>query len=359
MDASRAPVLIRTIDLPKCNAMCENPCMKFNWALVSAEFVKALRGKRTQAAFSRRLGYRTNVVHTWETGRGFPTAARALYAASRVGVDVTEAISRFYRTRPLWLDGVKPTSREGIATLLSDLKGRTTILELTRATSSNRFAVSRWLKGEAEPRLPDFFHLVEATSLRVLDFISVFVDPEQMPSISKAWRELELARRAAYDLPWSQAVLRCLELSDYRTMSKHREGWIADRIGISLAEERRCLELLAQTGQIKKKRKLWAIGETRTLDTRRDLAAARQVKKWWMQVASNRMKEGAEGIFSYNVFALSAADLERVYALYHAYFQQVRTLIAESEPSERVVLANIQLLPLDRGEFQGLGIGQA
>ena len=322
--------------------------MNPDWALVSSEFIRALRGKRTQAAFSRRLGYRTNVVHAWENGRGFPTAARALQVAARVGIEVKGAIGRFYRTPPPWLQTVEPASREGIATLLSDLKGRTNILELARTMSTSRFAVSRWLRGDAEPRLPDFFHLLEATSLRTLDFIAVFVDPAQMPSVAKAWGELELARNAAYDVPWSQAVLRCLELNDYVALPRHREGWIAKRIGISLSEEQRCLELLGRTGQIHKKHKRWAISEKRTLDTRGNIAAARKVKSWWMQVAANRMDAGADGIFSYNVFAVSAADLRRIYELHQAYFQQIRSLIALSEPSERVALANIQIFPLDQ-----------
>src|SRR5690606_8723412 len=33
--------------------------------------------------------------------------------------------------------------------------------------------------------------------------------------------------------------------------------------------------------------------------------------------------------------------------LYRAYFRQVRAIIAQSEPSERVVLASLQLVPLD------------
>ncbi|HEY4158748.1 MAG TPA: DUF4423 domain-containing protein [Polyangiaceae bacterium] len=322
--------------------------MQLDWHLVSAEFIRAMRGKRSQAAFSRRLGYRSNVVHSWEAGRGFPTAAHALRAASRAGIDVKAALTRFYRTPPVWLESVAIVSRDGVATLLSDLKGRTAILELSRSASVSRFAVSRWLKAEAEPRLPDFLRMVEATSLRALDFIAAFVDPALLPSLAKPWRELELARRAAYEAPWSQAVLRCLELTEYRSLPRSTPGWIAKRIGISLAEERRCLELLALTGQIAKKRGRWTLRETRMVDTRRDAAAARRVKAWWMQVAAKRLEAGAPGVFSYNVFALSAADLQRVQELHHAFFQQIRSLIAQSAPSERVVLANMQLFALDR-----------
>ena len=37
--------------------------MKVDWAQLSQELVKSLRGKRTQGALSRRLGFKTNVVY--------------------------------------------------------------------------------------------------------------------------------------------------------------------------------------------------------------------------------------------------------------------------------------------------------
>lgn len=55
---------------------------------LASDFLRALRGKRSQLAFSRRLGYRSNVVARWENHRCWPTAAGTLYAASRTGIDV-------------------------------------------------------------------------------------------------------------------------------------------------------------------------------------------------------------------------------------------------------------------------------
>ena len=59
---------------------------------------------------------------------------------------------------------------------------------------------------------------------------------------------LQAARKAAYDVPWSHAVLRTLELTDYAELDRHRPGWIARRIGISRDEEERCLATLAAQG---------------------------------------------------------------------------------------------------------------
>lgn len=329
--------------------------MDRDYARISSEFLRALRGRRSQAAFSRRLGYRTNVAYVWEAGRAFPTAAKALGAAERVGIDLRVALRGFYKSPPAWLESVQLASPEGVATLLEDLRGRTSLVELARATGKSRFAVARWLRGEAEPRLPDFLLLIEKASLRLLDWLATFVDPKTLPSLERSWVELEARRRAAYDLPWTQAVLRALELTDYRRLPRHRHGWIAERVGISPEQERECLTLLSHTGQIYSKRGRWELREVLAVDTRRDADAEHRVKHWWSQVALERLANKDSGLLSYNVFAVSEADLVRIQELQLAYFRQMRGIIAQSSPSERVVLASLQLVTLDAGRTGARG----
>lgn len=327
--------------------------VSYDYPKIASEFLRALRGKRSQPAFSRRLGYRSNVAYTWEAGRAFPTAAQTFAAALRTGIDVRKAVSQFYRTPPAWLADWDATSAADVSRLLNDMRGRASVVDVARAAKRSRFAVARWLKGSAEPRLPDFFLLVEATSLRLLDFIAIFIDPRELPSAARAWEQLEATRRAAFEVPWSQAVLRALELTDYRALKKHQRGFIARRIGISLEEEQRCLRLLSQTGQIRLRAGRWELRQVMAVDTRRDAKSELLAKTWWTERALERLVAGTPGIFSYNVFAVSAADFARINDLYRAYFRQVRSIIAQSEPSERVVLASLQLLPLDQPEPTG------
>jgi transcriptional regulator with XRE-family HTH domain len=321
--------------------------MDRDYSKIARELLRALRGRRSQAAFSRRLGYRTNVAYVWEAGRAFPTAAKTFGAAQRVGIDLRAALRGFYKTPPGWLDATDLSSPSGVATLLDDLRGRTSIADLARATGKSRFAVARWLRGTAEPRLPDFLLLIEKASLRLLDWIASFIDPKKLPSLERAWVELEAHRRAAYDLPWTQAVLRALELTDYRELRRHQPGWIAARIGISREQERECLETLAQTGQIYSKRARWELREISAVDTRRDAEAEHRVKHWWAELALARLEQRDSGLLSYNVFAVSESDLKRIQELQIAYFRQMRGIIAQSAPSERVVLASLALVALD------------
>ena len=312
---------------------------------LARELIRALRGRRSQAQASRRLGYASNVVFDWEAGRRFPTAAGTLRMARRCGIDVRAAVTRFFRSEAV-PEGVELASRAGVAWLLSHLRGNVQLGELAAQSGCSRFALSRWLKGRTEPRLPDFLKVLDAVSLRLLDFLAELVELERLPSLRAEWRQLKLSRELAYDAPWSHAVLRALELDAYRKLARHPPGLIARWLGIEPAEEERCLALLLQSGQIKRTRAGYRVAEVRTVDTRSDPRRSRELRAFFSRVAAERLVAGADGDFSFNLFSVSSADLERLRALQHAYFQEFRSIVARSEPPERIVLTNIQLLPL-------------
>ena len=49
-----------------------------NFEQIAADWLRFMRGKRSQRAFSHRLGYRSNIAFRWESGVCFPTAAEAI-----------------------------------------------------------------------------------------------------------------------------------------------------------------------------------------------------------------------------------------------------------------------------------------
>lgn len=69
---------------------------------------------------------------------------------------------------------------------------------------------------------------------RLVEFITLFVPPETLPSLRPLAGELSAQRRVAYELPWSHAVLRALELRSYRAGPKHVPGVIAAAIGVDV-----------------------------------------------------------------------------------------------------------------------------
>jgi len=314
---------------------------------LAQQLIRALRGRRSQVAFSRRLGFKTNVAYAWESGRRWPTAALTLRAAARSRIDVPAALARFFPSAPAWLRDVDVASRPGVARVLSELRAQVPIVDIARRAGRSRYAVARWLSGAAEPRLPDFLRLIDACSLRLLDFVALFADPTLLPEARDPWKMLQAHRRAAYEMPWIPAVLHALELREYAELPAHVPGWIASRIGIGAAEEAECLEVLEQSGQIRRRGKRLVSGTAIAVDTRQDPAAERRLKSWWAKVGMDRLAAGSPGQFSFNVFTVSEEDLERLRELHRSYFRTMRSIIASSTPSERIVVANIQLFPLD------------
>lgn len=313
---------------------------------LAADWLRALRGRRSQVAFSRRFGYRSNIAYRWESGRCFPSASATLHMLGALGTDVAAGLGRFYRSSPPWLAEADPCSVAGVARLLDDLRGQATVAELARRTGYSRFALARWLRGRADPTLPELLRVIEYTSRRVLDFVAAFTDPEQLPSAREAWRLLQGARSAAYDEPWSHAVLRTLELEEYQRLPAPAPGWIARRLGIPLELEQSSLQVLERSGQAQLREGRYTPTRVLTVDTRADPERARELRAGWAAVGVERLRAGAPGVLSYNLGTVSRADLQRLEQLQRAHYRKLVNVIAESAPGECVVLYAAQLLEL-------------
>jgi DNA-binding phage protein len=297
---------------------------------------------------SQRLGYRSNITYRWESGRCFPTAQVALSAMGRLGHDVKGALERFYGARPPWLESTHPATRDGIVLLLEDLRGRTPIVDLANKTGFSRHRIARWLSGATEPKLPEWLALVEASSLRLLDFVSAFFDPANLPSVTKEWQRLQAVRHSAYERPESHVVLRAIELADYARSKQHDDEFLARRVGLSVREVADCTRLLEAAGQIRWQGEKWVPVEEGVVDTRRDEVKARALKAHWLRLAAEHVESGGEGIFGYNLFSISKRDLAKAKEIHLRYYRELQELVASSKPNDHVALFAAQLFRLDR-----------
>jgi hypothetical protein len=232
--------------------------------------------------------------------------------------------------------------------MLRDQRRQVQLVQIARATGYSRFALRRWFNGEAAPRLHEYLEVLDACSRRIVDFLASFVEPRLLPSATEAYVIQTLARQAAYERPWSHAVMRVLETEDYRALAEHEPGWIAKRLGISLAEESESLELLSRNRQIEMLDGHYRPLTQTAIDLRGGHDAARALAAWWVSVAADRAKQ-SHGMFAYNVCAVSRRDLDRIQALQVDYLKQVRAIVAESNPVEQVALVATQVFPLDAG----------
>ncbi len=167
-----------------------------------------------------------------------------------------------------------------------------------------------------------------------------------MPSIRKRWQQLELARRAGYELPWSHAVLRALELRDMPQGVALQRAWLARQLCISEPQVSAALAVLEVTEQVKRTARGYRLRDVMAIDTGRDPGPAHALRVAWLETALERMKANTPGRFGYSVFAVSRADLQALHELHLQYVRAMQEVIARSQPSECVGLYCSQLLDL-------------
>jgi transcriptional regulator with XRE-family HTH domain len=322
-----------------------------NYEKAAIELLRALRARSSQRQLSRKLGFSTNVVYRWESGRTVPAAAEFFRLAELAGLHPKQRLldAGFLDARDSRLD---LGSNRDVAAWLNALRGELPIRALADSTHQSRFVLSRWFSGATIVRLPDLLLLLDAMTHRGLDFVAGFVDPLKLPSVAKEWAALDASREAALRHPWSHAVLRVLELEQYRNLPEHRRGFIATVLGVSLKEEETCLQILRKARQIKLAGKRWVIDQQRTLDTRTVKQRAHDPRGFWIDVAHQSWERQVPGAYSYNICSLSAADYERLRMLYRRFFSEMQELVARSAPSECVALICTQMVAFQPPEHR-------
>lgn len=317
---------------------------------LSQEFLRALRGRRSQTAFSRRLGYSTNVAYGWESGRRAPNTSEVLRAAARIRIDVAGAFHHFFHPRPPpELTELDPTSPEFVAAVLRAMRGTNSMQSIADRVGLSRPSLSRIFAGKSEVRLPTFFRLVDTMTRRLLDLLSDFIDVEQLPAASEEWQRIEALRRLAFENPLSEAVPRFLELDEYAAAPCHTPGWIAKQMGITQEDEERTLSDLETAGIIRWDGAHWRLEKQRSIDTTRNPETGRRLLEYWTERSRTRIASAGDGRFSYLVFGCDEPTLTAINDLRLRFYREMRALVASAPSATRVMVATVHLFPLDVG----------
>jgi hypothetical protein len=317
--------------------MCETEAME----RAASQFLRTLRAHRSQVQWSRRLGYRGNPVTDWERGARFPTALEALRAAALAGVDVPAAFARFAPNVPL----ERHNDELALADWLSALRGATSVKELAQRSGHSRFRIARWLAGDAKPRLPDFFRLLDAITGRLPEWVAELVDIAGVPDLVGRHEAANAARRLAFEVPWTEAILRLLDTTAYRRLRRHRSSFLAHALGIADDEVDACLGRLLVADVIEKRGARYVPKSQGVVDTQGGKQALNALRAHWSRVAAARLNAPlAQDFFAYNVISLSASDLDVVREKLRATFREIRSLVAASQPEEVAAVINLQIV---------------
>lgn len=334
-----------------CPIMCNNANMaeEINWRRAASQMLRALRGKRSQRAFSLRLRYKSNVASDWESGRRLPTADEALRACQRLAIDVNAA---FHHFQPACAAALGNTKQPQVSAWLRELSGGMPISQLATRSNMSRYAISRWLQGKTHPRLHDFLALVEAISGRASDLVAALVPINQVDELRSVATRRATARRLAFDEPWSATVMRVLETTGYQAAT-HPEGYIATRLGLEVAQVRAVLETMENAGAAQFDGERYQSGAPLTVDVEASPKDIAQLRAHWANVARERAFHVRDADWlGFNIISTSMEDLERVREVLRRAFREIRSIAAASEPAETVALLNLHLVTWEESGSQ-------
>jgi transcriptional regulator with XRE-family HTH domain len=294
------------------------------------QMLRAIRGSMSQVAFSRLLGYRTNTAADWEAGRRSPTVHEALRAAERRRIPTREAFSSFAPRSAARFDP------GALGPWLDHLRGSTTNRRLAERTGLSEHRIGRWMRGVAEPRLPEFLQLVEAITSRCSDLVAALVPIESVPSLRATHEARTRVRRLVFERPWTAAIL-----TQMGVLQPHRAPAppIALSLGLPLVQVEEILVLLQEAGVIAATEQGLRVVAPLTVDagpTREDL---RGLREHWSRVSHERLCVAQpEDRFTYNVFNVSRQDLLRIIEIQAAAHRQIREIVGASQPPELTAL---------------------
>lgn len=314
----------------------------------ASELLRAIRGRRSQQALARRLGYRGNPVTDWEHGRHFPTARDALRIAEACRLPVREAFEDFHASPP------PERTDDGwqLAPWLKALQGGMTQQELAARCACSRFAVRRWLNGEAQPKLPELLRLLDALTGRCFDFVALLVPIEGVPTLLPRYQQARAAKRLAFEHPWTEALLRLLETQRYARGELDRER-LGVALGLSASRIDELLEQLQAAGVIAPEHGSYRVVGTLTVDTRRVPEGLSKLQLHWEHAAAERLGDGrarSADWYAYNQISVSRRDLEAVQDRLKQAYADIRAIVTSSEPAEEAALVVMHLAHWTPGE---------
>lgn len=299
----------------------------------ASQFLRAIRGHRSQVAFSRWLGYRGNVAAKWEGGHRFPTFAETLRAASRVGIDVPTALERFHAASAARYDP------EDLSPWLRELQGGTKAAELARRSELSRQQVGRMLSGRSRGRLPEVMRLVDAMTGRLPDLVGAIVPIAQVDALAEQARVRNALARLAFSHPWSIAAQAWLDTQE-RVARATASAEMASALGLAEPVARDLLTVLVDAGAAVARGRWIEPAPPTTVELVATPEDIRAVRAHWSAVSAARMAEAAPpgDLFSFNVFAVGRADLERVKDAQRRFYREVRAIVADSPPEVAALL---------------------
>lgn len=310
---------------------------------VVPELILTLRNRSSQAQLSRRMGYKSNRVHRWENNsrhinwREFAKLCR---------------VQGFPLEKALYQQVKYQGASEDSAGLVKHFIGHSSLKDFSRAVEFSSSLVSKWSSGAVVPKLSQVLQLIDRLHGLSVEFLDTLVKYRQLTSLSTLRSLKHQQRSVLARFPEAGAFLATLAMSN-STYQDVMKGWKCLGQKLKMTSSRRCelIRSLFESGWIESVEKTIRLNSVR-LDTRGDLDVAVQLRKYWIEKASEFLQDANDMVaphrFAYLIVALSADADAKAADAYHKYILQLKEIVTNDQALKtRLRVVNVQDLWLN------------
>ena len=302
-------------------------------AQLSLDILRALRGSRSQTAINRKLGFKSNQLHRWESGqRKIPWSQFVRICTARsVPIERILLNALFF---------VQPADRADL--LCQQMIAGMSRKDAARAAGIGYHSIRRWQIGESEPNLEEVFGLIALIPERLERFVvrlTATIGVEVPKSLGR--RPIDAAA-VLFQFQIAGALTAVLELKTYKELREHSSQWLADQLGAATAEIDECLGALEKAGLVTRAgpnalyRLIDLVIDTSGADPRSRI----QLRAYWYErfvaaIVSDNLKIGGRSRLSYLLHALSPEAYEQITERLRLFYNDVDFIVRADEAREK------------------------
>jgi hypothetical protein len=320
-----------------------------NYVVIAQQVVRLCRGRRSQMALSRRLGFAANQLYRWESGlRGivWKDFVRMCHQCSK---PVAESLR--------YSLGFAQSPGDAKA-LVSFLLGNISTTDASVHLGISRQIIGRWRRGETEPELKDILLLMERIQGRLMEFILGLLPGAQIEEMADELKRVEREKDLRQKFPMSTLVCALINSELYRRYPSHKKGVVAEWFGISLVDEIRLLDLLVEVGALQMRD-----GRFETLPQGLELSsndprASLRMRHYWSRFAPAMLSKLNEppqaSLFGWTVLSVSDSAFDQIRDRMREAYSQI-VAIANSDVGTKTSVKIVNLQCVDLEEFRNSG----
>lgn len=299
-------------------------------ASLSRRLIRRWRGDRSQLVLSVSLGFSSNVVAHWETGRRVPRASVALQLLESSAPTTLEPLAELFGLE----QGIAPATQEGVRQIVADALEAVPLRRAADAIGVQRSTIVRWLGGQLEPRLTDLLACL-AIGLRLGQFLQL---------TGAADHEFAGVVPEEFGPPEYQ-VFHGLQLDAYRALPAHSTTWLAERLVLTGDEVEEAIRRLHVGGWIEPRGSYW-MAALRAPVLRPGILT-HEAMRAIREDAGRKLASTATARWFVAHAHCSPAEAGAAKDLLRRCYKEIGQLLTPTESRERLVQISMALVALD------------